>query len=319
MRRRWHLTSCLGLLFGLTLIAQAATTSSIRGRVSRVVDGDTIVVDTVGTVRLIGIDSPETKDPRRPVDAFGAEASNQMSALALNQDVRLEFEGQRRDVYGRTLAYVYLADDRMLNVEMIRRGFAHAYTTYPFSKMEEFRSWQRDAQRDSRGLWSTPSRASTTEQGPVQPGQSVAAPLPEPAEVLVDTGPRTTALYHRDTCAWVRGTTTTVRLTSSDAKSRYFQRTAPACTAAMNNRLARPPRRRFRGPASRLHEAPWRSPPPPYSAPCLLRPRQRCRAAVAKRPRRRAPNASGPLNRVAVTAGSTEMDALQREIGEIAE
>ncbi|HXG70900.1 MAG TPA: thermonuclease family protein [Gemmatimonadaceae bacterium] len=237
MRRRLHLTGCLGLLFGLTLIAQAATTSSIRGRVSRVVDGDTIVVDTVGTVRLIGIDSPETKDPRRPVDAFGAEASHQMSALALNQDVRLEFEGQRRDVYGRTLAYVYLADDRMLNVEMIRRGFAHAYTTYPFSKMEEFRSWQRDAQRDSRGLWSTPSRASTTEQGPVQPGQSVAEPLPEPAEVLVDTGPRTTALYHRDTCAWVRGATTTVRLTSSDAKSRYFQ----AHCACVHGRDEQPP------------------------------------------------------------------------------
>lgn len=236
MRKRSSAIVGLAGLFSLTLLAQAAT-AVVQGRVSRVIDGDTIVVDTVGTVRLIGIDSPETKDPRRPVEALAIEASSQMSALALDQVVRLEFEGQRRDIYGRTLAYVYLADERMLNVEMIRRGYAHAYTTYPFSKMEEFRSWQRDAQRGGRGLWSTPSTLLTTDQGPVQPGQSGAARLAEPAEVLVDTGPRTTALYHRETCSWVRGAATTLRLTSSDAKSRYFQ----AHCACVHGRDEQPP------------------------------------------------------------------------------
>ena len=78
--------------------------------VERVVDGDTIVVRGVGRVRLIGVDTPETVDPRRPVEFFGREASAFTKRLLEGQRVRLEYDWERADRYGRTLAYVYLRD-----------------------------------------------------------------------------------------------------------------------------------------------------------------------------------------------------------------
>ena len=73
-----------------------------------VVDGDTIVVEGIGTLRLIGVDTPETVDPRRPVQAFWKEASEFTKAMALDKIVRLDFDVTRTDCYGRTLAYVCL-------------------------------------------------------------------------------------------------------------------------------------------------------------------------------------------------------------------
>ena len=76
--------------------------------VTRVIDGDTGVVEGVGTVRLIGVDTPETVDQRRPVQYFGREASDFTKQLATGKRVRLEFDQDRPGRYGRTLAYVYL-------------------------------------------------------------------------------------------------------------------------------------------------------------------------------------------------------------------
>ena len=78
--------------------------------VTRVIDGDTLVVQGVGTVRLIGVDTPETVDPRRPVQFFGKEASAFTRRMAQGKVVRLEFDVERKDRFGRTLAYVYLPD-----------------------------------------------------------------------------------------------------------------------------------------------------------------------------------------------------------------
>src|SRR5262245_7201389 len=79
--------------------------------ITRGIDGDTVVVDSIGTVRLIGVDTPETVDPRRPVGYFGKEASEFTTRLATGKQVRLEFDQDRTDRYGRTLAYVYLQPD----------------------------------------------------------------------------------------------------------------------------------------------------------------------------------------------------------------
>ena len=100
--------------------------------VERVVDGDTIVVRGVGRVRLIGVDTPETVDPRRPVEFFGREASAFTKRLLEGQRVRLEYDRERADRYGRTLAYVYLRDGMLANAEIIRLGYGHAYTRFPF-------------------------------------------------------------------------------------------------------------------------------------------------------------------------------------------
>jgi len=126
--------------------------------VTRVIDGDTIVVEGVGTVRLIGVDTPETVDPRRPVGYFGKEASDFAKQLATGKRVRLEFDQDRTDRYGRTLAYVYLQPENLLlNAEIIRQGYGFAYTRFPFRMMEQFRAFEREAREAGRGLWANPS------------------------------------------------------------------------------------------------------------------------------------------------------------------
>ena len=90
--------------------------------VERVVDGDTIIVRGVGRVRLIGVDTPETVAPGRPVEFFGREASAFAKRLLEGRRVRLEYDRERTDRYGRTLAYVHLADGTFANAEIIRRG-----------------------------------------------------------------------------------------------------------------------------------------------------------------------------------------------------
>ena len=129
--------------------------------VTRVIDGDTVVVDGVGTVRLIGVDTPETVDPRRPVEYFGREASAFTRELAIGKPARLEFDRERADRYGRTLAYVYLQPgDLLLNGEIIRQGYGFAYTQFPFRMMEEFLALEREARAARRGLWATRTAAS---------------------------------------------------------------------------------------------------------------------------------------------------------------
>ena len=122
--------------------------------VTRFIDGDTVVVEGVGTVRLIGVDTPETVDPRRPVQYFGMEASDFTKQLATGKRVRLEFDQDRTDRYGRTLAYLYLQPDNLLlNAEIIRQGYGFAYTQFPFRMMADFRALEREAREAGRGLW----------------------------------------------------------------------------------------------------------------------------------------------------------------------
>ena len=123
--------------------------------VERVIDGDTIELDGGEKVRLIGVDTPETVHPVKPIERFGKEASAFTRRLAEGKRVRLEgeFGVQKRDRYGRTLAYVWLPDGELLNLEIIRQGYGFAYTKYPFFRMEEFRAAEREARDKGRGLW----------------------------------------------------------------------------------------------------------------------------------------------------------------------
>ena len=132
-------------------------------QVIRVIDGDTIVVQVNGhpeTVGLIGVDTPETKDPRKPVEYFGKEASRFTASLVKGQRVRLEIQTSptSRDKYGRLLAYVFRqSDNLLLNKEIIRQGYGHAYTKYYFDpgRMDEFRAAERSAREQKRGLWAS--------------------------------------------------------------------------------------------------------------------------------------------------------------------
>jgi endonuclease YncB( thermonuclease family) len=126
--------------------------------VSHVVDGDTIDV-TQGSsrerVRLIGIDTPETKDPRKPVQCFGEAAAAKTGSLVQGKSVRLEADpaDDNRDKYGRLLRYVYLPDGTFVNQVLVEQGYAFAYTVFPNSKLDQFRAWEHEARTQNRGLW----------------------------------------------------------------------------------------------------------------------------------------------------------------------
>lgn len=128
-------------------------------KVTKVTDGDTLHV-MIGsedeTIRLLGINTPETVDPRRPVECFGKEASNHMKELAEGKIVRLEYDTTQnyRDTYNRILAYVYLEDGQMINKKMIADGYAYEYTYLtPYKYQKEFRELQRLARTSLRGIW----------------------------------------------------------------------------------------------------------------------------------------------------------------------
>jgi micrococcal nuclease len=123
-----------------------------------VVDGDTIHVlrgDRDVTVRLIGIDAPEVAWYGGEAECFGARAGRFARALLDDEDVRLELDEERLDPYGRLLAYVWLADGRMANVVLVRRGFA-TVTIYPPNDRHEdrLRAAEDAARSEGAGLWS---------------------------------------------------------------------------------------------------------------------------------------------------------------------
>lgn len=121
--------------------------------VKRVIDGDTILLANGERVRLIGVDTPETKHPQKPVERFGKEAYLFTKRMVEGKEVRLEHDWQKRDKYGRLLAYVYLTDGTFLNAEIIKQGYGFAYTKYSFKYLEEFRGYEREARENRRGLW----------------------------------------------------------------------------------------------------------------------------------------------------------------------
>jgi micrococcal nuclease len=141
------------------------------GLVTRVVDGDTIEVRLGGReedVRLIGVDTPETVKPGTPVQCFGERASHFTKRRLTGRRVRLVFGVERRDVYGRLLAYVYLAQGtfagpmhgqspqrgRLFNATLVRRGLARTLTIPPNDRFApRFRRLELRAARVGRGLW----------------------------------------------------------------------------------------------------------------------------------------------------------------------
>ena len=107
-------------------------------------------------VRYIGIDTPETKDPRKPVQCFGQRASDFNEQLVGGERVRLVLDVQQRDRYGRLLAYVYrVRDGLFVNAELARLGYAQPLTIAPDVRYaERFAALAREARQQGRGLWS---------------------------------------------------------------------------------------------------------------------------------------------------------------------
>lgn len=130
--------------------------------VQRVIDGDTVILNMDRKsvrVRLIGVDTPETVHPSKPVQAYGKEASNFLTNLLKGEKVYVESKpDEKTDEYGRALFYLYRAPDGLfVNLEIVRQGYGHAYTHFPFKHMELFRYYEREARKAARGLWDTQS------------------------------------------------------------------------------------------------------------------------------------------------------------------
>jgi micrococcal nuclease len=139
------------------------TGRSVEARVVRVVDGDTIVAQVDGHdtyVRYIGVDTPETVKPGTPVQCFGPQASAENHRLVEGRAVRLVFDRERRDVYGRLLAYVYLpaakgsGGSRFVNATLVRGGWARTLTIAPNTAHAPlFNRLEQRAGKAGRGLW----------------------------------------------------------------------------------------------------------------------------------------------------------------------
>lgn len=128
-------------------------------RVARVVDGDTIIIAPDIRVRLIGVDTPETVRPDHPVEPFGPEASAFTRSFLEGGKVRLAFDRERFDRYGRHLAYVWVGQ-RMLNEQLLRAGLARWEPGFNYSVKvkNRFKAAQEEAQQAGVGIWSEAAR-----------------------------------------------------------------------------------------------------------------------------------------------------------------
>lgn len=161
---------CAAVLAASFLLPACVVAENTGGssRVDHVSDGDTLILQSGEKVRLIGVDTPEIHDDdhrnlahaqkygQSPavVDEFAQKARVFAQKMVLNKEVRLEYDWQRQDKFGRTLAYVYRKSDNLfLNAELVNQGYGFAYTRFPFKYKKEFRGYEEEARKNRRGLW----------------------------------------------------------------------------------------------------------------------------------------------------------------------
>ena len=127
--------------------------------INHFIDGDTVAVNmngSVETVRMIGVDTPETHKPNTPVQCYGETAASYTKNLIGKNKVRLQADSldTNRDRYGRLLRYVYLPDSTLVEERLIQNGYGFAYTQFPFEKSEQFKADEQEAKTNNLGLWS---------------------------------------------------------------------------------------------------------------------------------------------------------------------
>jgi micrococcal nuclease len=134
--------------------SEKQTIKGDKAKVTRVIDGDTIEIETGEKVRYIGIDAPETNSPSKPIQCFGAQSKEKNKELVLGKEVILEKDVSEKDKYRRLLRYVWV-DDILINELLVREGYAQSSTYPPDVKYQEkFLEAQRKAREENKGLWS---------------------------------------------------------------------------------------------------------------------------------------------------------------------
>lgn len=208
----WYHKQLLLLLLITLLAGCTAVPSANEAFVKNVVDGDTIKVILGGkteTVRLIGIDTPETVHPSKPVEPYGPEAAAYTRGNLSNRTIWLTFDVQERDRYGRLLAYVWLekpGDEgltsarHMFNAQLLLEGYAQVSTYPPNVRYTNyFISFQEEARNASRGMWSE------------------VAPNRETTVYITKSGTR----YHNDGCSYL--TDNKIPLSFNEAQAKGYQ------------------------------------------------------------------------------------------------
>lgn len=166
-----------GWFAGTRQAAQNASQAAVQNqpgqyKVVRFSDGDTITVSMDGkneTIRFIGVDTPETHDPRKKVQCYGPAASaytkNTISAQGSQVRLAADAESNNRDKYNRLLRYVYLPDGTLLNQKLIEEGYGFYYPYFPFTKSPDFSAAQDRARAADKGLWGNCSPTPTSGGG----------------------------------------------------------------------------------------------------------------------------------------------------------
>lgn len=164
------------LLFTISIPITFAANST--GRVTGVVDGDTFKVKIgtkVETVRIIGIDTPETVDPRKTVQCFGKQASAQLKKLLNRKNVMLVTNpAEDTDKYKRLLRYVELRG-KDIGALMIAEGYAHSYKQYPHPRLDTYNALEKKARDGNKGLWSSCSTSSASSKAESSSGSAVSS------------------------------------------------------------------------------------------------------------------------------------------------
>ena len=145
------------LILILILISCSISSGYVKDaiEVTKVIDGDTLVLSYGTKVRLLGVDTPELHHPSKPVQCYAEEAKKFTELQVLNKPVKLTFEGPSTDKYGRTLAWVWYGPSYsiLLNSEIIRKGYGFSYRKYPTSKLALLNKLEQEARTKQLGLW----------------------------------------------------------------------------------------------------------------------------------------------------------------------
>ena len=168
VRRRWPSAAFLWGVIAASLIAWRVAASrspetlppaGVPIRVIRAIDGDTLLLEGNYRVRLLGVNTPETKHPGLREEPFGAEAFQFTQLRVDNRSVTLEFDHERLDNYRRVLAYVYLDTGSMLNEQLVKYGMSPAVVSFPIrsDRQRLFEQAEREAQRNNAGIWALPN------------------------------------------------------------------------------------------------------------------------------------------------------------------
>jgi len=154
-----YISRIITVLFLLFLFRQTAISEETpkpfreKAKIVKVYDGDSILLQDGREVRLLGVDAPELHHPTLPEQRFGKEAADFVRKIAEGKECELEYEeGNKKDKYKRTIAYVYIGD-KLLNAELLKNGFAYVYIKYPFHLKNEFIRYQQEAIKLRNGLW----------------------------------------------------------------------------------------------------------------------------------------------------------------------